>query len=287
LGAARAWQIPPRGWWQILRRGWKQAQDDNIPLIGAGVAFYAFLAIFPALIAAMLLYGLLADPSQVSNQVKKIGSALPDSAQSLLGEQMSSLTQSSRQGLGLGLIIAVALSLWSASGGMSNLVTAVNIAYAVDDDRNMVKRRALSLLLTLGAIVFVVAAVGLIAVLPAILKATGMPTGLQSLIGLVRWLGLIGAMLCALAVLYRAAPARHSPTLGWTSTGAVAATALWIVASLGFSVYVNNFGSYGKTYGSLAGVVVLMLWLWISNLLILLGAVINGQAEQQAAHGTT
>lgn len=279
--------IPAKGWFQVLRRAWQEAKADQVPLIAAGVAFYAFLAIFPAIIAAVLLYGLLADPSQVASQVDQIGKALPSSAQSLLSEQMKSLTSTDQQSLGLGLIIALMGALWSAAGGMGNMVTAVNITYDENDDRGFVKRKGLSLLLTLGAILFVVVAVALVAVLPAVLSSLGLPSWLQVVVQAVRWLGLVGAMMLALAVLYRVGPDRDAPKMRWVSVGAVTATVIWVIASIGFSLYVDNFSSYGKTYGSLAGVVVLLLWLWITTYVVLLGAEMNAEAEQQTARDTT
>jgi membrane protein len=285
--AERPGDIPRRGWLQILRRAWKESKADQVPLIAAGVAFYTFLAIFPAIIAAVLLYGLLADPSQVASQVDKVGSALPSSAQSLLSDQMTSLTTTNQRGLGIGLVIALAAALWSASGGMGNLITAVNITYDENDDRGFVKRKGLSLLMTLGAIVFVVVAVGLVAVLPAVLNALGLPPALQVLVQVVRWVGLVVAMMVALAVLYRVGPDRDAPRMRWVSVGAVTATVRWVIASVAFSLYVDNFSSYGKTYGSLAGVVVLLLWLWLTNYVVLLGAEMNAEAEQQTARDTT
>lgn len=285
--ADRPRDIPRKGWFQVLRRAWKEAKADQVPLIAAGVSFYAFLAIFPALIAAILLYGLLANPSDVADQVDSIGSALPSSAQQLLSEQMTTLTKTSQQSLGIGLIVALVLALWSASGGMGNLITAVNITYDEDDERNLVVRKGLALLMTLGAIVFVVVAIALVAVLPAVLDALGLPVIVQVLVQIVRWVGLVVAMMCALAVLYRVAPDRDAPKMRWVSVGAVTATILWVIASIGFSLYVDNFSSYGKTYGSLAGVVILLLWLWITNYLVLLGAEMNAEAEQQTARDTT
>ena len=285
--ADRPRDIPRRGWFQILKRAWKEAKADQVPLIAAGVAFYAFLAIFPALIAAVLLYGLLADPSQVASQVDQVGKALPSSAQSLLSDQLTSLTSTSQQSLGIGLVIALAGALWSASGGMGNLITAVNIGYDEDEDRGFVKRKGLSLVMTLGAIVFVVVAIALVAVLPAVLNALGLPPVLRVGVEVVRWLGLVVAMMAALGVLYRVAPDRDAPKLRWVSVGAVTATVLWVIASAGFSLYVDRFSSYGKTYGSLAGVVVLLLWLWISAYVVLLGAEMNAEAEQQTGRDTT
>ena len=285
--ADRPRDIPRRGWFQILKRAWKEAKADQVPLIAAGVAFYAFLAIFPALIAAVLLYGLLADPSQVASQVDQVGKALPSSAQSLLSDQLTSLTSTSQQSLGIGLVIALAGALWSASGGMGNLITAVNIGYDEEEDRGFVKRKGLSLVMTLGAIVFVVVAIALVAVLPAVLNALGLPPVLRVGVEVVRWLGLVVAMMAALGVLYRVAPDRDAPKLRWVSVGAITATVLWVIASAGFSLYVDRFSSYGKTYGSLAGVVVLLLWLWISAYVVLLGAEMNAEAEQQTGRDTT
>jgi membrane protein len=285
--ADRPRDIPRKGWFQVLRRAWSEARADQVPLIAAGLAFYAFLSLFPTLIAAILLYGLLADPSQVSEQVNSIGSALPGSAQQLLSEQMTSLTKTNQQSLGIGLVVALVVALWSASGGMGNLITAVNITYDEVDKRGFIVRKGLALLMTLGAIVFVVVAVALIAVLPAVMNSLGLPLAVQVIVHVVRWVGLVVAMMAALAVLYRIAPNRDAPKLRWVSVGAVTATVLWIIASVGFSLYVNNFSSYGKTYGSLAGVVVLLMWLWITNYLVLLGAEMNAEAEQQTARDST
>jgi membrane protein len=258
-----------------------------VPLVAAGVAFYAFLSIVPTLIATVLLYGLVADPAQVNKQVSQIGSALPSSARDLLRQQMHSLTQSNQQSLGIGLLVALLLALWSASGGMGNLITAVNITYDEDEDRNIVKRKGLAILMTLGAIVFTVVAIGLVAVLPAVLSSLGLPTIVQVAVEVVRWVGLVIAMMVALAILYRVAPDRDAPRMRWVSVGAVTATIVWVIASIGFSLYVEYFSSYGKTYGSLAGVVVLLLWLWITNYVILLGAEMNAETEQQTAIDTT
>lgn len=280
-------EIPRQGWFQIVKRAWKASKKDQVPLIAAGVAFYAFLAIFPAIIAAVMLYGLLADPSQVTSQVDKIASGLPTSAQSLLKDQMTSLTSSNHQALGFGLLVALVGALWSASGGTGNLITAVNITYDEEDERGFLRRKGLALLMTIGAIVFVLVAVALVAVLPAVLSSLGLPSALQAVVQVVRWLGLVVAMMVALAVLYRVAPDRDAPKMRWASIGAVTATILWVVASAVFSLYIDNFGSYGKTYGSLAGVVVLLLWLWVTSYVVLLGAEVNAEAEQQTASDTT
>jgi membrane protein len=227
--AQRPGDIPKRGWFQILRRAWKEAKADQVPLMGAGVAFYSFLALFPALIAAVLLYGLVATPSQVASQTGQLASALPSSARTLLRQQMTSLIHTNQQALGIGFVVALLGALWSASGGMGNMITAITIAYDEDDDRGFIKRKALSLLLTLGAIVFVVVAIALVAVFPAVVNALGLPLIVQVAAEVVRWLLLVVAMMVALAVLYRVAPDRAPPRFRWVSVGAVTATVLWVL----------------------------------------------------------
>ena len=261
-----------------LKRAWAAAKEDRLPLIAAGVAFYAFLSIIPALIAAVLIYGLVSDPAQVADQIETYASALPTSAQELLTEQATTLAETPRQSLSIGLVIAVAIALWSASSGTANMVMAVNHAYDGEQERGFVKRRALALLFTVGAIVFVVVAVALVAALPAILDALNLPDWANILVQIVRWIILLLVVVTALAVLYRWAPERRSARWQLLSFGAIVATLIWIVVSVGFSVYVDNFGNYAQTYGSLAGVAVLLLWLWLSAYAALLGAEINAEA---------
>ena len=169
VGAEKPSEIPTVGWWQITRRAWKESKRDQVPLLAAGVAFYSFLALFPAMIAAVTVYGLVADPATVARQSEELTEALPADAASLLTGQMEAVTESPSQTLGLGLVVALVLALWSASGGVGNLMSAVNVAYDEEETRGFVRRKALSLVLTLGAIVFVVLSIGLVAVAPALL----------------------------------------------------------------------------------------------------------------------
>lgn len=280
-------EIPRRGWWQIAKRAWAEAKHDHMSLIAAGVAFYSFLSLFPALIASLLLYGLIRDPADVRAQAAAWTDTLPSDAASLVTTQLEELSQSSSSSLGLGLAIALAIALWSAAGGVGHLVTAINIAYNEEETRGIVKQKALALGLTLGAIVFVVAALGLVAAAPAVLDDAVDSGPLRWALEAGRWLLLLLAMTAMLAVLYRVAPDRADPRFSWVSVGAVTATLVWLVASLGFSLYVDNFGSYAKTYGAMAGVVVLLLWLWLTLFLVLLGAELNAEAEQQTIADTT
>jgi membrane protein len=280
-------EIPWRGWKQIVQRAWAENNADNMPIIGGGVAFFAFLAIFPALIAMMNIYGLVASPETVARQVEDLSAQLPQSAADLIGDQLNSIVTNSGGALSFGLAASVLGALWSASGGVGNLVTAVNLAYDEVETRGFVKRKAISLGLTLGAILFVLITFGLVAVVPNVLDALPLGPFATVLAQVVRWVLLLGIFAGSLAVLYRVAPDRDAPRLRWVSLGAVFVTVIWALVSLGFSIYVDNFGSYDKTYGAIAGVIVLMLWLYLTCYLILLGAEINSEAEHQTAEDTT
>ncbi|MBA2456651.1 MAG: YihY/virulence factor BrkB family protein [Nocardioidaceae bacterium] len=279
-------EIPFKGWVQVSKRAYKEMGKDHLTLIAGGVAYAWFLALFPGLIAAVLIYGLVTDPAQVQEQVGSFASGLPDSAQDLLTTQMENIAKGGG-GLSFGLIFSVALALWSASAGIAGLVEAVNIAYEENDTRNFAKKRGLAILMTLGFLLFIAVTVGIVAVVPIVLDQLGLGIVATIFIAIGRFLALVVIMLVALALLYRIGPHRDAPKVRWATPGAVIATLLWIVASIGFSLYVNNFGSYNKTYGSLAGVVVLLLWFWITALVVLLGAEINSEAEGQTARDTT
>lgn len=277
--------IPPRGWRQIVVRAYQESVTDNVSMLAGGVAFFAFLALFPALIALVSVYGLVASPEEVTAQVQSIAAGLPASAQPLVADQLTAVATSGTGALTTGLIIAVLAALFSASSGTQNLMTAVNLAYDETESRNFLRLRGTALALTLGAVVFVVVTLALVAVVPALLD--GLPLVGRILGQVVRWVLLLGLVAAALAVVYRVGPDRASPRFRWVSPGAAVATVLWIAGSVVFSVYINNFSSYNKTYGALAGVVVLMLWLYLTSYIVLLGAEINAEAEQQTRHDST
>lgn len=279
--------IPPEGWKQVARRVWSETQTDQVPLMAAGVAFWAFISLFPAMIAAIAVYGLVADPATVTRQAQMVTDALPDDAASLVVGQMESISSQSRDSLSLSLMVSMLLALWTSSAAVSNVMSAINTAYDEEETRSYVRRKAVALVLSLGAITFVVASIGLIAFAPVLLD-TLVPEGVtRVLLQIGRWGGLVLAVLTATAVLYTIAPDRDRPPLAWVSVGSVVATVAWLLASFGFSVYVDNFGRYSRTYGALAGVAILMLWLWITALIVLIGAEINAEAEQQTIRDTT
>ncbi|CAN5325186.1 YihY/virulence factor BrkB family protein [soil metagenome] len=287
IDAAEPTQIPAQGWKEVLRRTKQQVKDDNVPLLSAGVAFYVFIALFPALIAAVTVYGLVADPQQVEEQISGLTDALPSESAELITGQLRDIASGSSSALGWGLVASLGGALFAASGGMQNLVKAVNIAYDEEETRGFVRLRALALLMTVGLVVFLAVAIGLVAVVPVLLEVAGLGGAAGIAVQVARWLGLVAFVMLALAVLYRYAPDRDAPRFTWVGLGSIVATLLWIIGSAGFSLYVSTFGSYGETYGALAGVVVLLLWLFLTSFIVLVGAEINSEAEQQTGRDTT
>jgi membrane protein len=278
--AERPTEIPARGWIQVVKRGWKEAKADQVPLLAAGVAFYAFLAIFPALIAVVSIYGLFADPSTIANQLNSLTATLPEEAARVITDQVTALS-TRRQTLGISLVLSLLIALWSASAGTSNLLTAINVAYNAEEKRGFVKKRLLALGLTVAAIIFMVIILGLVAVLPPLVRAVFDTGALRWVLQIVGWLIVVVLVPAALALLYRLAPDRDAPRMRFASVGAVVATLIWLAASIGFSIYTATFGNYAKTYGVFAGIVVLLFWLWLTMYAILLGAEINAESERQ------
>jgi membrane protein len=283
--AERPEQIPPKGWKEIALRLKTEIKQDQVALLAAGVAFYALLSLFPAIIAAVSIYGLVADPTTVRDQIARLTETLSPETAKLVGEQIRQVTAGAGGALGLATVLGIAIALWSASSGMKALITGVNMAYDESESRKFLKLRGLALLLTLGAMVLMGIALALIVAFPAV---TGdWPTALRWTASILRWLLLAALLTAGLAVLYRYAPDRDEPRWTWVSWGSGIATLLWVVASIGFSIYATFFGNYNKTYGALAGVIVLMFWLFLSAFVVLLGAELNTEMELQTARDTT
>jgi membrane protein len=285
--AERPSEIPPRGWFAILKRTKAEVKDDNVTLLAAGVAFYAMLAIFPAIIAVVTVYGMVADPNQVESQVNEFAKGLPSGADQLLTEQLNNVVNAGRQSLSIGLALSLLAVLWSASGGVQGLVKGLNLVYDERETRGFLKLRGLSLLLTLGAIVVAVVALALIAVFPAVIDDLGLGRAGELAASIGRWVVLALLVLTAIAIVYRFGPDRANPRWRWVSWGAVVALVVWLLGSVGFSWYVDNFGKYNQTYGALASVIILLLWLFLSAFAVLLGAELDAEIERQTARDTT
>jgi membrane protein len=280
-------EIPARGWRDILWRVKDRMSADNLSIISSGVAFYALLSIFPALIALVGLYGLVFDPRQVQEHLGTLTAVLPGEAANLIGQQLGEVTSMERTSLGVGSIVALLLALWTASAGMRTLMTALNVAYHEKETRGTVKLYATSLLLTLGAVLGAIVAIITVVAIPAIMGFLNLGERLESLVSYGRWPLLAFIMLLGLAIVYRYGPDRQSPQWRWVSWGAVIATVLWIVASVLFSLYVSQFGDYNKTYGSMGAVIILMTWFLLTAYIFLIGAEINAEMERQTRKDTT
>ena len=285
--AERPGQIPPRGWSAILKRVKAEVKQDNATLLAAGVAFYAMLAIFPAIIAVVTVYGMVADPDQVKTQVGELAKSLPAGADELLTNQLTNVVNAGQQALSIGLALSLLALLWSVSSGVQGLIKSLNVIYDEKETRGFVKLRGLSLLLTLGAIVVAVVALALITVFPGVIDGLGLGRAGQVAASVARWVVLAVLVLLALGVVYRLGPDRANPRWRWVSSGAVVALVLWLLGSVGFSYYVDNFGKYNQTYGALAAVIILLLWLFLSAFAVLLGAEFNAETERQTARDTT
>ena len=238
---------------------------DNVSLLASAVAFWAMLALVPALVALVSLYGLVADPADIERQVTESTQALPVEAQRLIVTQLQAVVDAPAAGLGTGLIIGLAVALWAASAGIRTLTTAIGVVYGDQaGDRGAVAERGRALALTLGAVAFVAAFVAVIALVPAD----------NPVVWVLRWLLLGGGLVLAIGVLYRLGPATR-PAQRLLTPGAVTAAVLCVVVSLLFSIYTSTFGSYNETYGSLAAVIILLLWLQLTAMTVLVGAELN------------
>jgi membrane protein len=279
--------IPPRGWLDIAWRVIKRFGSDNVSLIAAGLAMYGLLSIFPALAVLVSIYGLFATPADVVSQMNSFASFLPPGAWDIISRQLQSIASQGQGALSAGVAVGAVLSLWSARSAMSSLMTATNIAYNEREKRGIIMQTLLSLLFTLGGVVGFLIMLLLGVLIPVVLQALGASQVVQIATDVARWALLWALIALALAVIYRYAPAREHASWRWVTWGSAIAATLWLIASVGFGLYVRNFGSYGKTYGALGSVIVLLMWFYISSVIIVLGAEINAEMERQTKKDTT
>ncbi len=285
--AAGPLEIPARGWWQILKRVAAQVSTDRVMAEAAGVTFYTLLAIFPAIAALISLFGLVADPSTISDDLSALSGVVPQGGMQIIGDQVHALTSTPNKALGLGAIVGLLISIWSANAAMKALFDALNAVYEEKEQRSFVRLTLTSLAFTLGALAFVILAMIAVVALPAALKFVGLASTTKILLKLARWPVLLTAIAVFLALVYRFGPSRARARWRWVSWGSAFAALVWVLASAGFSFYVENFGSYNKTYGSLGAAVGFMTWIWISTIIVLIGGELNAEMEHQTALDTT
>ena len=286
-GASKPSEIPARGWREIIKRVAHEISADRVTTEAAAITFFGLLSIFPALAATVSVYGLIADPATIADQVQSLSGVLPGGGIDLLTQQVHKLASAGGGKLGFALLIGIATALWTANQGMKALFGALNVVYDEEEARGFVKLTAITLAFTLGAIVFVVLAMGSVVVLPAVLNVIGFGQLTDLLLRLARWPLLLVVIAVLLALIYRFGPSRNRAQWRWVSWGSAFASVAWVLASAAFSWYVSNFGSYDKTYGSLGAAIGFMTWLWISAIVVLAGAELNAEMEGQTARDTT
>jgi len=281
-------QTPAVSWKGVLWRTFQGINDKNLFLIAGGVTYYVLLALFPALLALVSLYGLLFNPLQVETQVNAMAGVLPDSARELIGTELHQIVSASGGALGLGTVLGLVFALWTASRGMSGTMSALDIAYGEPETRSFLRFNLVALAMTLALLAGVLLAIVLVAGIPAAVASLGTSAGgiFRWVAPIVEWPLLIVVLMTLLALLYRFAPDRHPPKWHWLTPGAIAGALLWILGSLGLRAYVANFANYNAIYGSLGAVVVLLTWLYLSAFAVLLGAQINAEVERAGGGGT-
>ena len=275
-------EIDSSGWKKVLLRVKDRIKEDHIPIISAGVAFYAFLAIFPGIMALFSIYGLALDAQSAQDQINKLATMLPEESISLIEGRIDKLMETSSNALGWGTLLGFLIALWSSNRGIRSLFIGLDVAYRVENRRNFFKQYAMTLAFTLGTLIVILVSLAFIILFPLLVNTIGFPETIESLINWLRWpfLGII--IISAISLIYKYGPSRDTPGYRWVVLGATVATILWLIASWGFSVYVSNFGNFNEMYGSLSAVVILLFWLFITSFIILAGGELNRATEAYA-----
>lgn len=280
-------RIPPRGWLDVIWRVGSELSEDRVTMLAASVAFYAMLALFPALVAVVSLYGLLADPHQVTSSVARLSAAVPWTARQLIITELHRIASTPGTGLTLSLIGSIVVALISASSGVLGLIDGITTAYDERETRGILRQRLLALAFAVGASLFIVISVAVLTVIPGLMRHLGLASQTRWLFSVLRWPALAACVMLGLALLYRYAPNRTPARWPWVMSGAALATVIWLGASYLLSLYVENFGRFSRMYGALGAMIILLLWFYVSAIAVLLGAEINAELERQTSIDTT
>jgi membrane protein len=279
--------IPLLGWKDILKRTYSEISDDRLLAVAAGVTFYALLAVFPTISAFVSLYGLVADRATLAEHISLLEGIVPAGGVEIIGEQLGRLTAGEGTALGFAFFFSLGLALWSANAGVKALFDALNVIYDETEKRSFFRLNLTSLTFTAGALVLLLLGLVAVAVVPAAIAILGLQSLAERLLAFLRWPALFVVATFALSLLYRFGPSRSDALWRWLTPGSVIAAALWMTASLLFSWYAANFGSYNETYGTLGAAVGFMTWIWLSTAVILVGAELNAEMEHQTARDST
>lgn len=283
----RPGEIPLAGWRDVLARTWVSMFKDNISLVAAGMAFYGLLAIFPALAALVSIYGLFADPQQVQQHLQMTSGVVPEQARTIIGDQMAKIAASQPGALGVAGALSLLLAVWGATKGVKGFMAAMNIAYGEEEKRGIIAQNVIAIALTVFMVFLALLALATVAVVPFVIDHLFAGPMTKLLIAVLRWPALALIFFVALAVLYRYTPSRADARWSWVSPGSLVAIVLWLLASVAFSIYLRNFGSYNEVYGSLGAIIAMMMWLWLSAFIAIFGAELNAEAERQTRYDST
>lgn len=290
-GSSRSAKSPTkiglRAWGQIALRVWKANGTDNLSVNAAGVAFYNMLAIFPAFTAFVMLYGLIADAADVQVYFVSMRNLIPNDAWILLNDQLTELAAQNNSSLGWGLVFSLTLAIWSSGAGIRALMSTLNVVYGEREKRSVAVFLGTAICLTLGGLFVALLSLLFIVGTPLALQFFLLKESVEIVLDVMVWVVLAAMMMIGLAVLFRFGPSRRDAKLRWLSVGSVAATLVWVLASIGFSFFVRNFGNYQETYGAAGAVIVLLMWFWVTAYIVLIGAELNAQMELQTRHDTT
>ena len=272
--------LKPNAYWGALRDALKLIGEENVSLIAAGVAFYGMLSLFPALAALIAILSLISNPDVVLAQLTEMRDLLPEDVVKIINSQVTSLVTASSGTLGWTGFVSLMIALWTTRSGVAAMMIGLNIVYS-EQNRNTARRFLRALLLAICLIFMCIVALLTVVVAPIVISFFPLGWLTVLLIDVVRLVIAIGVLLAGLGVLYRFGPNRRSAQLPWITPGAVLAVVSWVGVSIGFSQYVSNFGSYNQIYGSIGAVIAMLVWLWFSSFLVLLGAALNAQIEQR------
>ena len=274
--------MPRAQWAKVAKRTGAEIGRDRVSLIAAGIAFYGLLALFPGIAACMAIAGLVVQPDQVVSQLEQLSGMLPAEAADIIIGQAQDVAGSRQGGLGLAAVGGLLIAIYSASKGVASLIDGVNVAYGENETRGFIWLKTLTLLLTLFVIIGLLIGIAASVVVPAVLSALQLGPGFEWIVRIVTYAVLLILAVFGLAVIYRYGPDRARPRWRWVTPGAIVAAVGWFAGTVLFAWYVASFGSYNETFGALAGVVVLLMWMWVSAFIVLLGAEIDAELERQA-----
>ena len=285
--ARSPFSIPRAGWKDILWRTYERSNDDRLLATAAGVVFFGLLAVFPAVTALVSSYGLFANPSTIGANLQSLALMLPDGSFQIVQDQIVRVLDKGSTALGGAFLFGLALAVWSANAGVKAVIDALNVVYEEQEKRSFFGLNLLSLAFTIGGIGALLLMVSAVVAFPLALDHLGLPPDSRLIINLARWPLLFMVLLAALGTLYRFGPSRQPARWQWLGIGTLAAALLWIAGSAALSWYLSNFGNYNATYGSLGAAIGLMMWMWMSAIIVLFGAELNSEIEHQTAVDTT